>query len=95
MYKVQMTESAPSTLCSITNRSLSMPMHFIVMDLIGKVKSLPQEYQYTLTVRDMLTNHPWCILIYTKEADKVVHAYLVHIYSKVQWVTQNLVRQWN
>ena len=32
-----------------------MPMHFTVMDLIGKCKLSPQGYQYALTVIDMLT----------------------------------------
>ena len=30
----------------------------------------------------MLTNYTWCIPLFTKEADKVVHAYLVNVYSK-------------
>ena len=35
----------------------SMPMHFIVMDLIVKFKLLHQGHQYAFTVIDMLTNY--------------------------------------
>ena len=59
-----------------------MPMHFIVMDLIGKFKPSAYGYQYALTVIDMLMNCTRYILLLTKEADKVVHAYLVKVYSK-------------
>ena len=60
----------------------SLPMHFSIMDLISTFKSLPQRHQYALTVIDMLNNCTWCILLYTKEADKVMHAYLFQVYSK-------------
>ena len=58
-----------------------MSMHFLVMDLIGKFKPSPQWDQYILIVIDMLNNYTWCITLFTKEADKVVHAYLVNEYS--------------
>ena len=56
-------------------------MHFIVMNLIGKFKPLPQGHQHALNVIDMLTIYTWCIPLFTKEVDEVVHAYLVHVYS--------------
>ena len=55
---------------------LLMSMHFTAMDLIGMFKLLPQRHQYALTVTDML-RHTWCILLYTKEADKCMHAYFI------------------
>ena len=57
-----------------------IPMHFIMMDLISKFKSLLQEHQYALTVADMLSHYTWRILICTKGAEEVVYIYLVHIY---------------
>ena len=30
----------------------------------------------------MLKNYTWCIPLFTKDVDKVVHAYLVNMYSK-------------
>ena len=59
----------------------SVPMYLIAVDLIAKFKPLCQGHQYSLTVIDMLTSYPWYILLYPKEADKVVHTYLVNIYS--------------
>ena len=56
----------------------SMPMHLIMMDLMGKFKPSPPGHQYALTVIDMLMNYTWCILFYTKETDNVLHAYVVH-----------------
>ena len=50
------------------------------MDLINKFKPLPQGHQNALTVINMLTNYIWCIPLHTKEADQVVHAYMVNIY---------------
>ena len=55
-----------------------MPMHFIVVDLAGKFKLSPQGYRYALTVIDRLTYYAWSIMLFTKEAYGVVHAYLVH-----------------
>ena len=52
---------------------LSMPMCFIVVDIIGTFKLLPLGHQYTLTVLDMLMNYTSYLLLYTKEADEVVH----------------------
>ena len=64
---------------------LLMPIPFIVMDFIGKFQPLPQGNRYPLTVMDMLTNYISCIPLYTKEPDKVLHAYLVNIYSAFGW----------
>ena len=50
-------------------------MQLIAMDLIGKFKPSHQWHQYALTVIDMSTNYTWCILLFTKEVDNVVHAY--------------------
>ena len=60
----------------------SMPMHFIVMDLVGKFKPSYEGHQYALTVINMLANYKWCILLFTKEAKELVHTYLVNVYSK-------------
>ena len=60
---------------------LSSPVHFIVMDLIDKFTLLPQGHYSALTVIDMLTNYMWFIPLCTKEADRVVHAYLAYVYS--------------
>ena len=57
-------------------------MHFPAMALIGMFKLSSQEHQYVLIYIDMLMNYTWCIWLFTKEADKVVHAYLVNVYSK-------------
>ena len=46
---------------------LSMPMHLIVIKLIGKFKLSPQGYQYALTVIDMMMNYKWCIPLFTKK----------------------------
>ena len=59
-----------------------MPMYFIVMDLIGKFRLLPQSHQCALTTIDMLMNYTWYVSLYTKEPDEVVCTYLVNIYSK-------------
>ena len=59
-----------------------MSMHFIVMDLMGKYKVSPQAHQYGLTVTNTLTNYTWCMLLFSKVADKVMHTYFVHMYSK-------------
>ena len=58
---------------------LSMPMHLIAMDFIGKFKPSLYWYQYALTVIDILTNYTWCILLFTKEA-QMVHTYAVHMF---------------
>ena len=47
-----------------------MPMLFIMMDLIGRFKLLPEGHQCALTVIDMLTNYTQCIVLFTKETDK-------------------------
>ena len=52
-----------------------MPMHFTVMDLTGKSKPLPQGQQYAFTTINLLKDYTWCIPLFTKEVDKVVHAY--------------------
>ena len=56
-------------------------MHFTTMDLIGTFEVSPQGHQYALTVIDMLMNSTWCMLLFTKEANEVLHAYLVSVYS--------------
>ena len=56
-----------------------MPMHFIVMDVIGKFKPLPQGHQFALIEMAILTNYTCFIPLLTKEADEVVHTYLVSI----------------
>ena len=56
-----------------------MPIHFILMDLIGKFKPL---HHYALNVIDMLTNNTWCIRLFKKEVSEVVHTYLVNVYCK-------------
>ena len=57
-------------------------MHVIVMDLIGKFKPSPQWHQYVFTGKEILMNYTWCIFLNTKEANEVVHAYLVNMHSK-------------
>ena len=44
-------------------------------------KLSPQGHQYALNIIDMLMYFTWCIPLFTKEADKVVYAYLVNVYS--------------
>ena len=51
--------------------NLEVPM----MDLIGKFNLSLQGHQYALAVIDILMNYIWCILLHTKDADKVVHTY--------------------
>ena len=58
-------------------------MHFILIDLIGNFKLLPQGHQCPLTVIDMLTNNIWYIPLCAKEDDAVVHAYSGNTYSKL------------
>ena len=59
-----------------------IPMSFIARDLTGKSKLSSQGDQYTFNVIDMLTNYAWYIPISMTEADKVMHTYLVNMYSK-------------
>ena len=59
----------------------SMLIYFIAMDFIGNFKVTAQGHQYALTVIDVLTNYACCLPLFTKEADKVMHAYLVNMYS--------------
>ena len=56
----------PQCYAQLHLEELTMPIHFIVMDLIGKFKPSPKGHQYALTVIDMLTNYTWCILLFTK-----------------------------
>ena len=58
------------------------PIHFITMVVINKFKPSAQRHQYYLTVIDVLTNFTCYILLHTKKADKVIHAYLVNISAK-------------
>ena len=57
-------------------------MHLIAMDLIGKFKESPQGHYFVLIVMDMLTYYTWCIPLCTKDADEVLHAYQLNVYSK-------------
>ena len=45
-------------------------------------KPSPQRHQHALTNIDMLKIYACCILLFTREINKVVHAYLVNVYSK-------------
>ena len=74
-YKMRTTESAPMELCTTTLDVSLAPVHFIAMDLKGKLKLLSQGHHYAPTMIDMLTNYTCCILLYTKEADEIVHVY--------------------
>ena len=49
------------------------PMHFIVMNVIGKFKQSFQGHQYALTIIDILMNYTWCTPLHTKGAVEVVH----------------------
>ena len=51
------------------------------MDCVGMFKPLSQGHQYVLTVFDMWTKYTWYIPLFTREADEVLHAYLVHMVS--------------
>ena len=59
----------------------SAPIHFIVIDLIGKFKPLHQGHHYAFTIIGMLMNYTWCIPLGTRVAD-IVHTYLVNVYCK-------------
>ena len=82
MYKVLTRNLCSQHYAHLHLGMLLTPMHFIAMDLIGKFKPLPQGHQYALVLIDVLANYTWCIALYTKEADKEAHVYLVNIYSK-------------
>ena len=59
-----------------------LPMNFICMDLIGEFHPpTSHSHCYALTAVCMLTGFMWCIPLNSKKADKVVKAYLDHIYS--------------
>ena len=59
-----------------------LPMDFICMDLIGEFHPPTSHgHRYALMAVCMLTGFTWCIPLKTKTADKVVKAYLDHIYS--------------
>ena len=64
-----------------------MPMHPTAMALIGKFKLSPKGHQYALTVTDILTNYTWCILLFMKGADEVMHTYSVNVYSSLVFHT--------
>ena len=74
--------NASSASCTIQLRSVLDAYAFIAMDLISEHKLLPQGHQYAFAVTSMLINYTWCILLFTKEVDKMVYAYLVHMYSR-------------
>ena len=81
MYKVQTTESVSTALCTVTFREVPLiPIHFILMDVIGKLEFSAKGHQFVLTVIDMLMNYTWCVPLYYKENDKVVQTFLANIY---------------
>ena len=47
----------------------------------GKFQPSPQGHQCTVTVINLLMNNTMCILLFIKDIDEMVHAYLVNIYS--------------
>ena len=53
------------------------------MDLIGKFKPSSQGHQCAHMVIDILMNYTWWIPFHTKEAEKVMHTYVVNVYSKL------------
>ena len=73
------TKSASTTLCTASTEVPLAPMHFIVMDLIGKFRSPSQGHQYAIKFIDMQTNYALCIPLSTNKADEVVHGYLISI----------------
>ena len=75
MYNMQTAKYVPSMSCRTKLKSVFITNACMVMDMIDKFKSLPQGCQYALTVIDILMKYSWYILLHTKEADKVVHAY--------------------
>ena len=50
-------------------------MNFIVMDLLGNFKPLPQGHHLALTIIDIMMNYTWYIPLCTKEADEIVQTY--------------------
>ena len=58
-------------------------MHIITVEFKGRYKASLQCHIYILTTIDLLTNCVWCIFLIIKEADKVVHAYLVNVNAKM------------
>ena len=42
----------------------------------------------------MITNYTWCLLLFAKETDEMVHDYFIHMYSTFGWITQDFARQW-
>ena len=57
-------------------------MQFILMDLIGEFHPPSQQgHRYALTVIFMHTSYVFCIPLKTKAAQKVIQAYIRHVYS--------------
>ena len=53
------------------------------MDLIGELHPPSSKgYKYTLTVICMLSGYVFCVLLYTKTAEKVIQAYIDKFYAK-------------
>ena len=65
-------------------------MYFSVMDLIGRFKPSFHRPEYIPKVIYLLTNYIWCIILHTKQADEVVHAYPINVYSKFSRSHTNL-----
>ena len=61
----------------------TFPMEFISMDLIGEFYP-PSKlgYKYALTVICMLTGYVFCIPLKSKQANKVLQAYIDNVYAK-------------
>ena len=61
----------------------TFPMEFISMDLIGEFYP-PSKlgYKYALTVICMLTRYVFCIPLKSKQANKVLQAYIDNVYAK-------------
>ena len=61
----------------------TFPMEFISMDLIGEFYPLSKSgHKYALTVICMLTGYVFCIPLKSKQANKVLQAYIDNVYAK-------------
>ena len=61
----------------------TFPMEFISMDLIGELYPPSKSgHKYVLTVICMLTGYVFCIPLKTKQASKVLQAYIDNVYVK-------------
>ena len=61
----------------------TFPMEFISMDLIGEFYPPSKSgHKYALTVICMLTGYVFCIPLKSKQANKVLQAYIDNVYAK-------------